>query len=91
LLEVNKDLPSSVKAIFGNTDGQLDGYRRSVKFQNEQMLLFIQKNKATAQEYQKKKVHVQKLQEGINGLSRAIAKEQDLIVKLREAFRKMPG
>jgi hypothetical protein len=91
VLEINKDLPPSVKAIFANYDGQLAAYKESLKFQNDQTLSFIKMHKGYVQEYEKKKEDVIKMKEQLNALSSAIAKEHELIIKLRGAFRKLPG
>jgi hypothetical protein len=75
-------LPS--KVFLKVLDGKLELYKKSVKFQNQQILNYIQRKKHCIQEYQRKKRETIKFRDQVPTLLKAIDNEKQLIRKIRE-------
>jgi hypothetical protein len=90
-MKLDSNLPVAVKSIFEKNDGKLELYKKGVKFQNQQILNYIQRKKHCILEYQKNKCQTIKYKEQVSSLLKAIDMEKQLIRKIREACKRMQG
>jgi hypothetical protein len=89
LIEIDKQMPSEVRVLFesDSTDKMVRNIKKIHRFQENQIKLFVEKNRPELDIYKGLKADIQKLQREKDALLAGIRAENDLIKRLQVAYK----